>query len=86
MKIKLSKLEWKKFIKPNIILSTGEIMEDMYDYEKIRKILKPPCLIKLKNNELLSVGDMNTLFGACDCCSLIGLEDILEYYNLEIEE
>lgn len=81
MKIKLNESEWKKFE-----MIDDEFFTEVYAYDAMRKILKPPCLIKLKNNNIMSIGDINTLFGECDCCRSIDFEDIKEYVNIEIEE
>lgn len=81
LKIKLSELEWKKF---EIIYQEWD--NDIIDYSKTFELIKTPCLLKTKNNEIISVGDINKIFGSCGCCSNIKFEDIKEYVNIKIEK
>lgn len=81
MKIKLNELEWKKFE-----IVDDDFFTEVFVNDVMRNQLKPPCLIKLKDNKVISVGDINICFGNCDCNSNIDFEDIIEYCNLEIIE
>jgi hypothetical protein len=45
----------------------------------------PPMVVKTKN-DILFIGDCSSLFGSCDCCSIIDREDILSYAYLYEED
>lgn len=81
MKIKLNELEWKKF---KIVYQEWD--NDVIDYEATYKQLEPLSIIKLHNNRVITVGELNICFGECDCCSNIKFKEIKEYINIEIEE
>lgn len=76
-------VKWTKFEPPEELPYDPESEEWEASYRKrteyIINAIQPGTLVRLGSGKIMLIGDINRLFGTCDCCQDFGEEDIEEF-------
>jgi hypothetical protein len=51
-------------------IQRGPYNKDTFEHDNPKDYVKPylGCVLKMKNGKIILIGDVNELFGECDCC------------------